>query len=228
MSLLSQLLNVPSTDPGDARRRRLLNILLVGIAALMLLLVLVTAIASMAGALEQEYTGILFRGSLIGLAGVAIIFLVNRRVSGWLASSLFLLLLIFISVFSDEPAQIVDGRSLFVFAIPILMASVLLRPYASFIAAGLVSVLLAGIALNAQIVPNLVAFVGFFAIAFVSWLAARSLENALEELHETNLELDQRVDERTEDLADALDARTCRSQQGPSHLGGNRRWGHRL
>ena len=86
MSLLSQLLNVPSTDPGDARRRRLLNILLVGIAVLMLLLVLVTAIASMAGVLEREYTGILLllRASLVGLAGVAVIFLVNRRVSGWL------------------------------------------------------------------------------------------------------------------------------------------------
>jgi hypothetical protein len=207
MNLLSQLLEVPSTDPGDARRRKLLNILLVGIAVLMLLLVLVTAIASITGALGREYTGIILlrRGSLIGLAGVAVIFLVNRHVSGWLASSLFLVLLILVSSLSDEPAQLVEGRSLFVFAIPILMASVLLRPYASFIAAGLVSVLLAGIALNAQLVPNLLAYVGFFAIALVSWLAARSLENALEELHETNLELDQRVDERTKDLAEALE-----------------------
>ncbi|NIV35825.1 MAG: hypothetical protein GWN58_42170, partial [Anaerolineae bacterium] len=142
MGLLSQLLNVPSTDPGDARRRRLLNILLVGIAVLMLMLVLVTAIASMAEVLEQEYASILLRGSLGGLAGVVVIFFINRRVSGWLASTLFLLLLIFIIVSSDEPAQLVDGRSLFVFALPILMASVLLRPFASFIAAALVSVIL--------------------------------------------------------------------------------------
>ena len=206
MNLLSQLLEVPSTDPGDARRRKLLNILLVGVAALMALLVLVTAIASITGALGQEYMGILLlrRGSLIGLAGVALIFLANRYVSGSLASSLFLVLLIAVSAMSDEPAQLVEGRSLFVFAIPILMASVLLRPYASFIAASLVSALLSGIALNAQLVPNLVAYVVFFAIALVSWLAARSLENALEELHETNLELDRRVDERTRDLAEAL------------------------
>jgi PAS domain S-box-containing protein len=220
MSLLSQLLNVPSTDPGDARRRRLLNILLVGIAALMVLLVLVTAIASMAEVLEQEYTSILLRGSLGGLAGVVVIFFINRRVSGWLASSLFLVLLILIIVSSDEPAELVDGRSLFVFAIPILMASVLLRPYASFIAAGLVSVLLAAIALNAQIVPNLVAFVGFFAIALVSWLAARSLENALEELHETNLALDRRVDERTQDLAQALERERAEASRRQAILEG--------
>ena len=66
MNLLSQLLEVPATDPGDARRRKLLNILLVGIAVLMVLLVLVTAIASLTGALGQEYTGIVLlrRGSL--------------------------------------------------------------------------------------------------------------------------------------------------------------------
>ncbi len=220
MGLLSQLLNVPSTDPGDARRRRLLNILLVGIAVLMLMLVLVTAIASMAEVLEQEYASILLRGSLGGLAGVVVIFFINRRVSGWLASTLFLLLLIFIIVSSDEPAQLVDGRSLFVFALPILMASVLLRPFASFIAAALVSVILAAIALNAQIVPNLVAFVGFFAIALVSWLAARSLENALEELHETNLALDRRVDERTQDLAEALERERAEASRRQAILEG--------
>ena len=220
MGLLSQLLYVPSTDPGDARRRRLLNILLVGIAVLMVLLVLVTAIASVAGVLEQEYASVLLRGSLGGLAGVVVIFFVNRRVSGWLASSLFLVLLILIIVSSDEPAELVDGRSLFVFAIPILMASVLLRPYASFFAAGLVSALLAAIALNAQIVPNLVAFVGFFAIALVSWLAARSLENALEELHETNLALDRRVDERTQDLAEALERERAEASRRQAILEG--------
>ena len=222
MNLLSQLLEVPSTDPGDARRRKLLNILLVGIAVLMVLLVLVTAIASITGALGQESTGILLlrRGSLIGLAGVAVIFLVNRYVSGWLASSLFLVLLILVSALSDEPAQVVEGRSLFVFAIPILMASVLLRPYASFIAAALVSALLTGIALNAQLVPNLVAFVGFFAIALVSWLAARSLENALEELRETNLELDKRVDERTQDLAKALNRERAEASRRKAILEG--------
>ncbi len=222
MNLLNQLLEVRSTDPGDARRRKLLNILLVGIAVLMGLLVLVTVIASLTGALGQEYTGIalLGRGSLIGLAGVAVIFLVNRYVSGWLASSLFLVLLIAVSAASDEPIQLVEGRSLFVFAIPILMASVLLRPYASFLAAGVVSALLTWIALSAQLVPNLVAYVGFFAIALVSWLAARSLENALEELHETNQELDQRVDERTKDLAEAFERERAEASRRQAILEG--------
>jgi PAS domain S-box-containing protein len=45
---------------------------------------------------------------------------------------------------------------------------------------------------------------GFFAIALVSWLSARSLEQALVDLRTINRELDQRVEGRTRDLAAAL------------------------
>jgi len=199
---LSRLLNVPSTDPDDARRRKLLNILLAGIAALAIFILLATVIAEFVG-VEREQLTSLYGGVFAMLAGVAGIFVINRRWSGSVASSIFLLLLTFITAFTDKPQQVVDGRTLFVFAIPILMASILLRPYASFIMAGLIGLLLAGIALSVQLVPNLIATIAFFAFALVSWLAARSLERALEELRTINRELDQRVEERTRDLAEA-------------------------
>ena len=44
---------------------------------------------------------------------------------------------------------------------------------------------------------------GFFAVAFVSWLSARSLENALHDLRVLNTELEQRVEDRTRELAEA-------------------------
>lgn len=204
MSFLDRLLAVPSRDPEDARRRRLFNILLVGTAGLTLLVILVTVLASVTGLAKQQQVDTLLTGSALGLAGMAIAYVINRYWSGWVASSFFLLLLIFITAFSDDPQNVVDGRTLFVFAIPILMSSVLLRPYASFVVAGLISVLLAIIALSEQIVPNLIAPIGFLAIALVSWLSALSLEHALGDLREANLELDQRVEERTKDLAISL------------------------
>jgi len=88
------------------------------------------------------------------LCGIAIIFAINRYGSSHLASSLFLLLLTAVLAFSDEPQEVADGRTLFAFTTPILMASVLLRPHASFIAAGLVSLLIAAIGMTVQIVPN--------------------------------------------------------------------------
>jgi signal transduction histidine kinase len=44
---------------------------------------------------------------------------------------------------------------------------------------------------------------GFFAFAFVAWLSARSLENALDNVRQINRELDQRVEDRTRELREA-------------------------
>jgi PAS domain S-box-containing protein len=46
--------------------------------------------------------------------------------------------------------------------------------------------------------------VGFFLVAFITWLSSRSLEQALRELREINTNLDQIVKERTHALAEAL------------------------
>jgi PAS domain S-box-containing protein len=84
------------------------------------------------------------------------------------------------------------------------MASVLLRPYASLIVAALIGVVLTILSISVHIVPDVPAIIGFFVIALVSWLSARSLERALIELQAINRELDQRVIDRTHDLAEAL------------------------
>jgi signal transduction histidine kinase len=53
------------------------------------------------------------------------------------------------------------------------------------------------------LVPNLIATLAFFAFALVSWLTARTLERALADLRAINRELDQRVEERTQELTKA-------------------------
>jgi PAS domain S-box-containing protein len=204
MRIVSQWLDVPSIDPDDARRRKLLNILLMGVAAVTLLGLLATIFAGTAGLEGPERITSLSLASLVALAGIAIIYMVNRYWAGWLASLLFLLLLTVIFAFTDEPQQVVEGRSMFLFTIPILIASVLLQPWASFIMAGLTSLVITVVALNIQLVPPVPSMLGFFAIALVSWLAARNLERALADLRAINEGLDQRVVERTQDLSEAL------------------------
>jgi signal transduction histidine kinase/CheY-like chemotaxis protein len=220
MNLLNQLFRIPTGDPEEARRRNLLNILLLGVGVLALLMVVVTVVARAAGLVEQEQAGTLLRGSTLGLTGAVLVYVLNRFSSGWVASSVFVVLLITITALSDDPAQVADGRSLFVFAIPILMASVLLRPYASFVAAALVSAVLVLLALAAGIVPNLIAIIAFFALALVSWLSARSLERVLAELRQANQELDQRVYQRTRDLAEALAREHSESSKNQAILEG--------
>jgi len=203
-SIVRQLLDVPSTDPDNQRRARLLNILLLGTATLTLLTLSVTAIADAIGEIGEPGIIPLYLGGLTMLAGIVIIFLINRYWRSWLASSLFLLLVTIVFALSDEPQEIANGRTLIAFVVPIVIASVLLPPYASFIVASLNSAVITIVALNVHIVPNPFAMIIFAVIALVSWLSARSLERALAELRAINRDLDQRVEERTREVAEAL------------------------
>jgi signal transduction histidine kinase len=84
------------------------------------------------------------------------------------------------------------------------MASFLLTPFSSFIVAGGIGLLFVVIALVMDFSSNFfIGPLGLFAIALVSWLSSRSLENALKQLRIINQELDQRVAARTEELAEA-------------------------
>jgi signal transduction histidine kinase len=188
---INQLLDVPSTDPDDARRRKLLNILLSGAGVLGFLALMVTVAADIAGHGQDIAT---YSACLALLVTTIIIFVINRYGAGWLASTLFLLFLIAALPFADSPQEVAEGRSLLMFAIPIMMGSVLLPPYASFIIAGLSGLVIAGIALSLQLVPNPFAILVFFWLALVSWLAARSLERALRDLRTLNLELEDRAE----------------------------------
>ena len=178
-STINQLLDVPSTDPDDARRRKLLNIMLFGTAVVGLLGLLTTVVLSIVGFGEPGRYPSLYLGSLATLIGVSIIYAINRYHSGQVASSLFLLLMMGVFAFVDEPQEVANGRSLVAFAIPIFVASVLLRPYASFIAAGLNSLVITAIALSIGMIPNPFAMLLFFSLALASWLSARALESTL-------------------------------------------------
>jgi len=84
------------------------------------------------------------------------------------------------------------------------MASILLGPAFSFVFAILGSIEVTILSIAANIELNTFAIVGFFLIAFVSWISARSLENVLRELRTTNANLDSLVAERTRALAESL------------------------
>ena len=210
MRAINQLLNISSTDPEDARRRKLLSILLLGVLTLTLLVLAVTVFATLSGtAGEPDEVARLYMALGAALAAIIITFSINRWWSGEIAGSIFLLFLTVIFAFSDDVQQVVEGRNLFLFTIPILMASVILRPWASFALAALNSIIIAILALDLpqyappNYAPPVTSMLGFFAVALVSWLSARNLENALEDLRAINRELDQRVEERTEELAEA-------------------------
>ena len=205
-SFISKILGVQTANPDDARRRRLLNILLVGIFVVTMLALIGTLIDSaLRQGVNPAETQITIFGIIVAIVGIVIIYQINQRFSGYVAGLMFLLLLTGIFIISDSPQQLTEGRSLFLFTIPITSSSLILAPRASFLLAAISSLIVSWLALSIGFAVNVFVIAGFFVLAIVSWLAARSLEQALQELRVINANLDQVVIERTQELAQALE-----------------------
>lgn len=203
MQFIKQLYNFESSDPDEARRKKLLNTLLTGIFAAAFVGSIITLILVSLNVVAFSEVFLIFSSSLIIAIGTIIIFFINRW-SGKLASWLFLVLFTIALSFSDTPDQLANGRSLFVYAIPIAISSLILIPPASFIFSALSSAIITYLAISVSITPNIPGIIGFFILALVSWLSSRSLENALRDLRVINANLDRIVAERTQALVESL------------------------
>lgn len=169
---LRRWLDAPATAADNTHQRNLVNSLLVGTATMSLLvLILSTAIG------WQVASGRTLSASSLALLTRPVTAFAASCHSGILACVLFLLLLTVILVAA--------GTGPTGLAIPILLASILLRPWANLVIAGLGS--LAGTVISVSWpgyvlpVPSLLTL---FAAAPVVWLAIRNLKQALRNLRE--------------------------------------------
>jgi signal transduction histidine kinase len=197
-----RLFQISYTDPDHARRRQLLNLLLACVAGSAIVVLAATA-AGLVSNDANDKARIFVALASLSLACL-VLYYVGRYWSVRLASAIFLVLIVVAIAFADSPGELVNGRSLFDFVIPIILAGVLLPPSATFVFAGLSDAALLILAWGNGLAPNVPALVGFFIIALVAWLSGRGLENALSELRALNAELETRVQERTRDLREAL------------------------
>ena len=201
-TFFSNLLDIQTADPDDARRRKVLNVLLTGIfvcAFFGLILILLGVM----GNISPSEIAWLITACIIFMLGSVLIYMLNRK-HGKTAAYLFLLLLTVAFTFSDTPANVLNGRSLFVYAIPISVASLLIHPLASFLFAGLTAVIMVALANLNGIGVNVPAIIGYIMLGLISWLSANALERALAEVRLVNANLDRLVQERTQALISAL------------------------
>jgi PAS domain S-box-containing protein len=221
-SFFSTLLDIRSSDPDDARRRKLLSIFLLGVGILTGLTLISLAVATVIYGFGGDINGNIWLGTVGLFIGFIVFFWANRNsaIPGWITSGVFLVFLLGIFLFVDTPEELAGGRSLFVFTVPIIMSSILLRPSASFLFAGIGSLEIWYLATLVPLVPNTFGMAGFFLLALVSWLSARSLELALKDLRVINAELDQRVADRTQELSDSLTREAQQASQRQAILQG--------
>ena len=198
--IVDGLLNVSSADPDDARRRKLLNFLLLCTVAFIFMEVWAAVVGL--SSLPLSNMGMILWSIPVVLSGALVVYMINRYWSRWIAGMLFLLLLVF-SAFASSWGDVTSSLSLVSLAVPIVIASVLFPPYATFVVAGLISagVMVFGVGVyGAGLDELLSAVLAFFLISLVSWVASQSTERALREVLLINRDLDQRVAERTRDL----------------------------
>ena len=185
----------------------MLNIVLAFLAMGIAVVLIILAVIGLAGPGEeslQPMNRLLIFVTLTALGIVSLIYWIGQRWATEIASTLLLFGLIALLMFSDDLDALINGRSIFYFSLPIVLASVLLRPWTSLATAALIICMHATLSVLNGLEVNLLAAVGYVILAAFTWLAASELEQALRQLRAINLELDQRVTERTRDLSDAL------------------------
>jgi signal transduction histidine kinase len=121
---------------------------------------------------------------------------------------LFMMIMVVSAIFTFN---LEDVNELFVvLTLPMIMAAFLIRPIYSFAYYLLIllvyafRVYLDGFSLLDETVVPFVSLISLIVFAIVAWLIASSLDKALAESRALNRELDQRVQDRTRELADAL------------------------
>ena len=176
IKLKKAILNVPKAAPEDLNRRQLLNILLLTFSAgAVVLLIAAYAIPTMTPHYSPEDQSRIAAASLLLLGISLLLFALNRYVKPNIAAPLFLVSFTVIIAISDSPHHVIDGRALFLFAIPILAASALLPAWTSFVFAGLSSSIIIYLSLALEhAAPNISAIIGFFLLATTSYITTQS------------------------------------------------------
>ncbi|MDP1615242.1 MAG: hypothetical protein Q8L68_05535, partial [Methylococcales bacterium] len=208
-SMVERFVNSPLTEDADsARRRRLLNIILGGllVAAVFTLLLSSTMFIVSGISLAESGAQQLILSGVGLLVGASLIYLFNRigKIPSWIVNGFFLIFMMVLLAYSDSPEELANGRSLFVFSLPVIMSSMLLQPSSSFVFALFSAIEIVVLAGQAGTAVNIAAIVGYFFLALISWLSARSLEQALKDLRVINANLDQLVEQKTQELANTL------------------------
>lgn len=197
---IQQFLEVPSADPVQSRRAKMLNIVLLGLTFLTVVIVIINMIGAVTQAFTREEARLTGFTTLFFLASSVVIYWTNKYWSSQLAAVLFLIVVTAGLFYSDAPYETIWGRNMISLVIPVLMASLILDPRASFVLAGITGIIASLVAYSFGYPLNPIGIILYIAVALISWLTTRSLEQAIFDLKTVNVELDQRVEERTAEL----------------------------
>jgi PAS domain S-box-containing protein len=191
-------------------KRKTLHAMLWGIASAALAMLVFLFIVSFTN--PQLYTPqdqrFMIRAAAFSALGMLGIALLDRYKSLETASFIFNLIIIVGILLSDTPQEIAFGRSMILLAVPIISASILLRPWAGLVVAAIFSafISLVPLILHAGL-PSFPAILILMLIALIMQLSASNMELSLireQTIKRTLLENQDRYHKITESLSNAI------------------------
>jgi signal transduction histidine kinase/CheY-like chemotaxis protein len=206
--------SVYRNDPDSIRRSRLLNILLFEIQVIVVLGLICILIAQLWNVnLWEQYRVIVFGAAAYSVLTIAL-YRLNLRGKRVMASYIYLLVITAIIAIADH-----GNLNVVFFVIPIVVASVLIKPEASYHFAAIISILFLALIILLDLSPKAYILPGaILLVAAVTWLTARNIDQAIQSTREMNEELERRVQLRTKELEMAMEQARAANQAKSAFL----------
>lgn len=198
---LKRIIEVPSPDLEKINRAPQLNILLGGMFCISFISILIVMTIQLMGGYTLAEAAETYIPTFVLLIIISGLYWLNRNYSNRLAAWMFLNLMLIIFYSADSPIENMWGRNMIILAIPVLMASVVLPPSASFRMAGIVAGLFVWVSITQDIDLNVLGIAAYFSLAFISWLASSTLEKAIVNLQQAKGEAERATKIKSEFLA---------------------------
>jgi len=169
-----------TVDASLLWRRRTLEQVVLGLSIAALVYLVVQAFHDAPFAGIQRATVVKYAVAVMAIFGGALSVAVGRRVSVDLGATLYLTLLFLLLMVSGSPLGFIAQGDIIWFAVVVLASGLLLRPWATFVTAGLTITVLIWFAASEQLSLDVVLSPAILvaAVAFLAWMYARNLEHS--------------------------------------------------
>lgn len=201
-AMLKDLFSIPSSlESDDERRKRLLNILLLVFIALAFAAMLLTFLLNVCNCLSPDKTliAVVIATLTIVLNSSLFIFNLSPKMPGWLGGGIFVSFLTASLALLGLSPDLYAGSGLIVWLLPMMVASLLLRPFAGFIIAGIASTLTFFFSLQFGVQPlTYYAILALFMAALFCWLLVKLLNQSLNDVRRQSANIEAILDTVTE------------------------------
>ncbi len=170
-------------DSEDLRKQKILNYLIVGfiVLAFIIFLIFNPLLPKEVSKESEEAFFSVPIGSLIFIIIGIFVFIINNYFSRIIATYTFLIQITLLIILADSPHELLDGRSIVYFIIPIIIGSITIKPYSGLIFALLIDILMIFFGTITEIIPNIPALILFILIRVIMDISAQSIKKAVNE-----------------------------------------------